>query len=103
MIPQAWKDLWKDPRAHAVALGVLAYCAPIALQGFLQAGHMSQIQWDAFVVEAKAAWQHATAAFAIIVPVLMTIVKAARELYLAPPGTVIVPIDPAAPARPEGD
>ena len=92
MIPQAMKDLWKDPKTHAVGLGVLAYMAPLALQGFLAAGHMTPEQWAQFVVEVKAAWQHAAAAWTIILPVVLAIVKAARELYLAPAGHVIVPL-----------
>lgn len=111
MIPQAWKDLWNDPRVHAAGLGVLGYLSPFVLKAFLTAGHMTPEQWSLFVSEATQAYQHAMAAFGIIVPALITAVKVARELYMAPAGHVIVPLPATQVAqaannlkpRPEGD
>lgn len=92
-IPQELKDLFTSPATFAMLLGGAGYLAPIAITAFLYGSHMPQADWDRFVVEAKLAWQHASAAFGIILPFLLTFIKAARELFLAPSGQKLVPAD----------
>lgn len=104
MIPQALKDLAGSKKAWVVFTGALAYLAPYLLQFWLQASHMTQVQWDTFLSEAKQAWQHAAAAWAIVLPGLMALETAARNwgVTTTPPTEVKAAIA-AVTARPEGD